>query len=443
MKRRGLRMEQESVPDNTSAILKAEEGEVIQQEEWGAIRTLYERGVTKKGIARELGLDIKTVRKWISRGWKRQQRRRRGSKLDRWAEFLRGRAPEVGFNAAVLIRELKGLGYEGSYQTIVKHIRPWREEWCGDLDATPRFETQPGEQAQVDWGTTKVWFGELLVRVRLFVMVLGYSRRIFAKGYYNERIDSLLDAHSSAFEHFGGRTEKILYDNPRTIVLEKDETSGTVKWNAAFKDRMDFYGVEVKLCRYYRARTKGKVESGVKYVKRNALAGRKFNDLSQMNESLLEWCVDVADERIHGTTHERPSERFARAEAQALTPVGDRIPAPRERVETRVVPADTYVTVETNRYPVQPHWVGQSAAVRVTSDKIIISCDSLGSISYQRLVGKHQVARWEGPPRKWPRSGQQRVSEPPRFDPAYWNEAGDVQPRPLGFYEEFVEEAAI
>jgi hypothetical protein len=295
----------------------------------------------------------------------------------------------------------------------------------------------------VDWGTTKVWFGELLVRVRLFVMVLGYSRRIFAKGYYNERIDSLLDAHSSAFEHFGGRTEKILYDNPRTIVLEKDETSGTVKWNAAFKDRMDFYGVEVKLCRYYRARTKGKVESGVKYVKRNALAGRKFNDLSQMNESLLEWCVDVADERIHGTTHERPSERFARAEAQALTPVGDRIPAPRERVETRVVPADTYVTVETNRYPVQPDWVGQSAAVRVTSDKIIISCDSLGSISYQRLVGKHQVARWEGPPRKWPRSGQQRVSEPPRFDPAYWNEAGDVQPRPLGFYEEFVEEAAI
>lgn len=93
---------------------------------------------------------------------------------------------------------------------------------------------------------------------------------------------------------------KILYDNPRTIVLSKDESSGGVEWNATFKGRMDFYGVEIQLCRYYWARTKGKVESGVKYVKRNALAGRRFRDLDELNGELLEWCLGVADQRVHG-----------------------------------------------------------------------------------------------------------------------------------------------
>lgn len=83
-------------------------------------------------------------------------------------------------------------------------------------------------------------------------------------------------------------------------------------WNATFKDRMDFYGVEVRLCRYYRAQTKGKVESGVKYVKRNALIGQSFASLSEVNEYLLKWCLEVADQRIHGTTHEKPAERFER-----------------------------------------------------------------------------------------------------------------------------------
>jgi len=195
-----------------------------------------------------------------------------------------------------------------------------------------RFETDPGQQAQVDWGSAWVWLGEQRVRVHLFVMVLGYSRRIFVRGYLGEGLESLLDGHARAFEHFGGRTAKILYDNPRTIVLSKDESSGWVEWNATFKDRMDFYGVEIQLCRYYRARTKGKVESGVKYVKRNALAGRRFDDLEGLNAGLLEWCLGVADQRVHGTTFERPAERFAHSEAARMVAVDARPPAPREQV---------------------------------------------------------------------------------------------------------------
>ena len=95
-----------------------EEG-VVKQREWGAIRTLRERGMSKKAIARELEVDIKTVRKWLKEEWK-EQRRKRGQGLDKWREFLQRRAPEVGFNAAVLLREARGQGYEGCYQSLVK-----------------------------------------------------------------------------------------------------------------------------------------------------------------------------------------------------------------------------------------------------------------------------------------------------------------------------------
>ena len=91
-----------------------------------------------------------------------------------------------------------------------------------------------------------------------------------------------------------------------SIVLAKDESTGEVEWNRRFKDRMDFYGVEIKLCRYYRAQTKGKVESGVKYVKRNFGPGRVFADLEDFNAQLAAWQLEVADQRIHGTTHQRP-----------------------------------------------------------------------------------------------------------------------------------------
>jgi transposase len=128
---------------------------------------------------------------------------------------------------------------------------------------------------------------------------LGYSRRLFAQAYRSEGSDALLDGHAAAFAHFGGRTATILYDNPRTIVTSKEESTGQVVWNATFKNRMDFYGVTVRLCRYYRAQTKGKVESAVKYIKRNGLAGKRFRDLEELNVYLLDWCVRVADERVH------------------------------------------------------------------------------------------------------------------------------------------------
>jgi transposase len=416
------------------APVGALEGELINQSTWGAVRALWGRGMSKKGIARELGVDIKTVRKWCIKSWVAQRRPNRGRVLDRYQAFLRARAPEVGYNAVVLHRELAGQGYEGSYAAVAKYVSPWREPWQVQEPATQRFETGPGEQAQVDWGSSWVYLGEKRVRVHFFAMVLGYSRRLFARAYLSEGLESLLHAHGAAFAHFGGRTVTILYDNPRTIVLSKEESTGTIVWNTVFKDRMDFYGVEIKLCRFYRAQTKGKVENGVRYVKRNALVGRRFRDLEDLNAYLLDWCLTVADERLHGTTHEKPSVRFARAET--LISVEARPPAPRERVESRLVPRDAYVAVEANRYPVSLEWVGQSVEVRILADEVWITRAGTAPLRHVRLQGKHQVARWEGPPRRLPvRDVAPPAAGPPKLDPSFFYELGDVESRSLEQYQ--------
>ncbi len=244
-----------------------------------------------------------------------------------------------------------------------------------------------------------------------------------------------------ALSHWGGCPKTILYDNPRTIVKAKDEERGLVVWNPTFKDRLNFYGIEPKLCRYYRAQTKGKVESAVKYVKCNALAGRRFRDLEDLNAWLVEWCVTVADQRLHGTTHERPGARFARAEVSALRPFTNRTPPPRERQENRIVPRDGYVLVDTHRYPVPLSWVGRRIEVHILIEKIVLFLSGQDPVHHLRLEGKYQVARWQGPPRSIPKPVL-GVDEPPRFDPGYVNDSGTVEARSLAHYEALCQEVS-
>ena len=155
-----------------------------------------DRGAGIKQIARELGVDRKTVRRWLKLGaWQPRQVQRRARQLDRFAPFIERRAPEVGFNGAVLYRELQGLGFTGGIVQVQRWLRPQRERRKWSELATVRFETGPGEQAQVDYGQLKVWIGEQLEKVHLFVFTLGYSRRLYARGYHHERLTTLLDGH--------------------------------------------------------------------------------------------------------------------------------------------------------------------------------------------------------------------------------------------------------
>src|SRR5213593_2758412 len=426
-------MEQEllAVP-SPSIPAGSAEGTMVQEEVVREILARLERGERVKRIARELGVDKKTVKRWRHLGGWHAQRRRRRQQLEPFRDFITRRGPEVGWNAAVLHRELGTLGFGGGYLQVQRHVKPRRDERRWATVATIRFETGPGEQAQVDFGQLRVWIGERPETVHLFVFTLGYSRRCFAYGYPHERLPVLLDGHERAFRHFGGVPLECLYDNPRTQVLGR--SAGAVVWHPVFEDFARYYGFTPRACQPYRAQTKGKVESGVKYVKRNALAGRRFRDLDELNASLLEWCVTVADQRVHGTTHERPCERSARAET--LIPVDLRPPTPRERLVIRRVPTDCYVAVETNRYPVPFAWAGRDVEVQMLAAEVVLRSAEDDPVRHERLAGNHQVARWRGTPRRIVKGQALAPGGPPRLDPIYPAALGEVEIRPLSRYEE-------
>jgi len=292
-----------------------------------------------------------------------------------------------------------------------------------------RFETEPGEQAQVDYGQLRVWIGEQPETVHLFVFTLGYSRRLFTRGYHNERLATLLDGHERALRHFSGVPLNCLYDNPRNLVLGRSESK--VLWHPVFEDFARYYGFTPRACQPYRARTKGKVESGVKYVKRNALAGRRFGSWEELNEWLERWSAEIADQRVHGTTHERPLDRFAR---EQLTPLGARPPYSYERVRLRHVANDALVAVGAARYSVPVEYVGMTVSVHESADHYeIFHQEQL--IARHRKAARHSVVMEPAHYAGLLRVGR-RVPQPvpPRFDPNF-SRLGEVMVRDLSLYE--------
>ncbi len=387
-------MEENDVLDEgVSRVLDPGGAPMLSEDQWGAVRSLAGRGMGTKAIARQLGLDPKTVRKYRRQRGRLPYRRccpaQEALERDHGA-YLEQRAAAVNWCAQVLLQELQAREYTGSYDAVKRWVAPRREAQRCLEDATVRFETGPGRQAQADWGSTAVVIGGEPVRVHLFVMTLGFSRRMFVRAYPNERLAALVDGHERAFAHFGGRTEEILYDNPRTIVEKRDRAGKHIEWNPHFRDFADYAGYQPKLCRPYRPRTKGKVESGVKYVKCNALVGRAFDSFEALNDWLLQWVLTIADRRVHGTTHEVPAERFAR---ENLTSLNGAVPFRIERSPQRWVSRDCLVTFEANRYSVPWRLVGQAVDVAVIGHELHIVHSGTRVARHALCPGKYQMIR--------------------------------------------------
>jgi transposase len=387
------------------------------------------RGEHVKAIARELGVDKKTIKRWRQRGaWRPRTPRVYAKAIDTHRAFLERRGPEVGWNGVVLLRELRAQGFTGGYQQVQRALQPLRTTRQWATRATVRFETGPGEQAQIDFGQLRVWIADVETPVHFFVFTLGFSRRAVAYAYRNERLDTLLDGHERSLRHFGGVPLTCLYDNPRTITLGR--SAGQVLWHPRFEDFARYYGFTPRACQPYRARTKGKVESGVKYVKRNALAGRRFASWAAVEAWLEEWAATVADVRLHGTTHERPIDRFAR---ETLTPLGTQPPYHYTMPRRRIVAADALVAIAAGRYSVPVRYVGHTVDVRETATHYVIVAGET-CIAQHAKAGRHAVvmdpAHYAGLLRPGPRP----LADAPQWDPAY-HALGVVEVRDLAIYE--------
>lgn len=363
---------------------------VLPFDTWAQVKARARDGHSVRRIARELGLHRQTVRRVLSQEQPELYRRApRPSILAPYEALVQTRAPAIGYNAWRLFGELQAQGYAGGYEMVKRAVRPLRQAERLLEEATIRFETAPGRQAQVDWSSTWLPCPEGRVRAQVFVMVLGYSRSLYVEFTADQRLETLLRCHEHAFDWFGGLTEEIVYDNPKTIVLHRSADGSHIDWQPVFWDFARYYGYLPRLCRPYRARTKGKVESGVKYVKRSFIPGRTGTDLEDWTGQAQAWIREVADPRVHGTTHARPVDRFS---DERLRLCDGR---PSYQLQTRLlrtVARDCFVTVETNRYSVPAVFIGHEVEVQWgPAETLRIYAQGRCIANHLRHPGRHQL----------------------------------------------------
>jgi transposase len=355
------------------------------------IQELKRQGLSISQIAAHTGFNRRTIRKYLADPATPRYPRRapRPTRLDPYQAFIEQRLQAGVWNARVLLRELRAQGYAGGYTTLKDYLQPRRE--AARSVAVRRFETPPGHQAQVDWGElgTLVEADGQKRTLSGFVFTLGHSRAMFADVALDQTLPTLLRLHEAAFAALGGVPREILYDHMKTVVLGVDDR-GEVDWHPVFRAFATHWGFTPRLCRPYRPQTKGKVESGIGYVRQSFLCGRAATDCPDLRAQLAAWVGAVANQRIHGTTHRVVAEAWA-AEQPHLQPLAGRAPFPLPGGQLRRVGRDAYVAYQANRYSVPWRVAGQEVEVREVAGQIEVWRENEPLATHARCAGRYQV----------------------------------------------------
>jgi transposase len=351
-------------------------------EEVAAMLRLKSLGWGIRRIAREFGCSHMTVRRYVSSGgWVAYRGRGRPRVLAGHEAWLAQCFRRHGGNADVVRQELdREKGIKLTLRTVERAVAHMRRELAAEARATIRFETPPGRQLQIDFGERRVSIGGASVKVFLFVATLGYSRRLHVRAFTNERQDSWFAGLESAFHHFGGVTEEVLFDNDRGLVVRHDRETREVELSDRFRAFAKHWNFRPQACAPYRARTKGKDER----------AGRDFASWAAMEGHLEAWTRDIADRRVHGTTGEVPIERFEREEAHRLRPIDGIPPFVTARELVRKVQADCAVEVDGNAYSVPWRLIGERVRVVITGDHLRISHAGGEVAVHERRLGRFE-----------------------------------------------------
>lgn len=313
---------------------------MIKEEGVVEIMILKRQGYSIRGIARELGISRNTVREYLRTGKRSvySSRPQRQTKLDPFKAYIQGRVEAARpdwIPATVIQREICGLGYQGSVRTLSEFLRQLKP--ATRPDPVVRFETEPGQQMQVDWGVFRRGKNPLSA----FVATLGWSRYSYVEFVTNERFDTLKACHENAFAYFQGVPRESLYDNMKTVILQRNAYGrGLHQFHPGLWDLAKHTGFTPRLCQPYRAKTKGKVERFIGYLRYSFYiplvaqlkqAGLTL-DVETANIEVLKWLRDVANVREHQTTGAQPLIRWQQ-EVKALQ---DYRPKPDNLVELPV-----------------------------------------------------------------------------------------------------------
>jgi len=287
------------------------------------VKHYLEQGLTKTAIAERVGVSRRTLHYWLAT--EQLDRETEGpvrypprpTKLDSYQDIITERLdtyPEL--TAVRLFEEVKAAGYPGSLtqlKVFVRQVRPQPEP-----EPVVRFETPPGKQAQVDFAEVRLPWGKRFA----LVVVLGYSRHLWLQFYRRQTQRVLCEGLEAAFRFFGGVPREVLFDQLKAVVVDDERPDGgRVLENPEFLRFAAHWGFRIRACRPYRARTKGKVERPIGYIRQSLLYGREFLDDADLNAQALHWLAKVANVRVHHTTKEQPVVRLERDERAVLRPL--------------------------------------------------------------------------------------------------------------------------
>ena len=314
------------------------------------LRHYLERGLSKAEVARQLGVSRRTVYHWIKTGQldrdldnapvRYASRPSVARKIDRFRGIIDTRLTEFPkLSATRLFDEIRAAGYKGGYTQVKEYVRQTRP--APAPDPVVRFETPPGRQAQVDFAEFHLPWGK---RYALLV-VLAYSRLLWLQFCARQTMAVLMGGLENAFSFFGGVPAELLFDQMKSVIIDDARAGGgRLLENAEFARFAAHCGFRIRACRPYRAKTKGKVERPIGYVRESFFYGRHFLNDADLNARALTWIEQTANVRIHRTTGEVPRVRFERDERVLLGPL------PARRYHSLILSA-TKPTATPPKYP--------------------------------------------------------------------------------------------
>ncbi len=353
------------------------------------IHALKRQGLSQRAIARKLGIHRQTVKKYLDHPELIQggyQRISRVSKLDPYQDHIQSWIEEDPEYSAVWIYDhLVPLGFTGSYEIVKRKVRSIKGQ--KQQIAYMRFETEPGYQAQVDFGEFQVDRPDGSVdKYYAFTMILGYSRKSYGEFIEHCDLPTFLDCHIRAFKYLGGVPREILYDRMRNVFIGK--IAGKAKFNTTLEGFALHYGFTPVVAPAYAAWVKGKVERPYHFIREGFWRGYSFTNLVRANHDLSDW-LSTKDERVHGTTHEKINTRFERERSflQALPPQ----PFDTSYRIYRKVQKDCTVRFEGNWYVVPHTLVGAILLLRVKDTQMRIFHDDHLIVTYVIPTGKGQL----------------------------------------------------
>jgi transposase len=396
---------------------------------------LGRQGASISAIARQVGLDRKTVRRCIARGLEPPMygpRKPRTTLLQAFERYLRERIAAVPqLSGRRLHRELRELGYTGGYTTVTDFLREIRPAAVPTFEH--RFETPPGRQAQVDFAHFRTVFADQPGTERiiwLFSLVLGHSRMLWGRFVLHQDLPTLLRCQAAAFEALGGVPEQILYDRMRPVFSREDPISGHIIYNPTLVAFARHYSYLPKACRPYRAKTKGKVERPFRYIRDDFFLGRSFRNLDDLNAQFNQWLDQVANARLHATTKRVVAEHFAE-ERPMLQPLPAGPFQAVLRLERRIT-RDGMVSVDGNLYSVPNTARKRAVEVHNMAHEIRI-------LEQGRIIAVHPILHGRG--QRCIAAGHRSLPAPansqtPRSGMVLTTRPGEsVARRPLAFYD--------